>query len=225
MSGIARVVSESSQGYNVPQPVRNTITGELEVHTYDWVSLFHFKTIPNILQYHVFRVDASNPKVAFLKEYSTEAEVSHAILETTTVVDPTVLPSEIVGKGLNLERQWYLYEKFVYFATLTLVVTLLAPSHLRLNPKVLTKMLHQQVQNPVKAVVTSLRACLLPLLLYKYLNHLTQVPRDVYVVFALILDTIKRHALRENSIYVCFVWLVLLCIFCFFVVLTIAVMW
>lgn len=113
-SGIARVVSESSQGYNVPQPVRNTITGELEVHTYDWVSLFQllrFKTIPNILQYQVFRVDASNPKVVFLKEYSTEAEVSHAILETTTVVDPTVLPSEIVGKGLNLERQWYLYEK------------------------------------------------------------------------------------------------------------------
>ena len=106
-----------------------------------------------------------------------------------------------------------------------MVVTLLAPSHLRLNPKVLTKMLHQQVQNPVKAVVTSLRACLLPLLLYKYLNHLAQVPRDVYVVFALILDTIKRHALRENSIYVCFVWLVLLCIFLFFVVLTIAVMW
>ena len=68
MSGIARVVSESSQGYNVPQPVRNTITGELEVHTYDWVSLFQslrFKTIPNILQYHVFRVDASNPKVVF----------------------------------------------------------------------------------------------------------------------------------------------------------------
>ena len=61
MHGIARIVSESSEGYNVPNPIRNTITGDLDVLVYDWVSFFRslgFKTVPNILSYHVFHFDA-----------------------------------------------------------------------------------------------------------------------------------------------------------------------
>ena len=75
------------------------------------VSITSFQNHPQHLTIPCLSCWRIKPKGCILKEYSTEAEVSHAILETTTVVDPTVLPSEIVGKGLNLERQWYLYEK------------------------------------------------------------------------------------------------------------------
>ncbi|SMN01906.1 hypothetical protein SPONL_198 [uncultured Candidatus Thioglobus sp.] len=114
MHGISRVVSESSAGYNMPMPVRNTITGELEVRVYDWVAFFHsleFKTVPNILRYHVFRFDQANLQVVFVKEYSTESEVYVQILKSTPAFDKTLLPLHIVPKGLDLERQWYLYEK------------------------------------------------------------------------------------------------------------------
>ena len=114
MEGIARVVTESSDGYNVPKPTRSTFTGELEVHAYDWVAFFHsleFRNIPNILHYHVFHFDASNSMVVFVREYSTESEVSINILKSPPAFDKTLLPSEVVPKGLDLDRQWYLYEK------------------------------------------------------------------------------------------------------------------
>ena len=73
----------------MPQPIRNMITGELDIHVYDWVSLFQslwFKHISNILKYHIFHIDASHPTVVFLKKYSTTTEISHSVLETATVV-------------------------------------------------------------------------------------------------------------------------------------------
>lgn len=88
------------------QPIRKTITGELDVHVYDWVSLFQllgFKHILNILKYYVFRVGTSQSTVVFLKEYSTTTEVSHTVMETT-VVSHAELPVGIVPKGLSLER-------------------------------------------------------------------------------------------------------------------------
>ncbi len=114
MEGIIRVVRESSDGYNIPKPTRNTTTHELEVHVYDWVEFFRsrdFQTIPNILRYHVFHLDASNLKVVYLREYSTEPEETVTILKNDPVFDKTLLPSEITPQGLSLERQWYLYEK------------------------------------------------------------------------------------------------------------------
>ena len=114
MHGIARIVSESSEGYNVPKPIRNTITGDLDVLVYDWVSFFRslgFKTVPNILSYHVFHFDAHNPTVVYLREYSTESEVPTTILKSMPTFDKTLLPSRIFPKGLDLDRQWYLYDK------------------------------------------------------------------------------------------------------------------
>lgn len=114
MQGITRIVSESSEGYNMPKPIRNTFTGDLDVLVYDWVSFFHslgFKTVPNILRYHVFRFDATNPRVVYLREYSTEPEVPTTILMSTPMFDNTLLPSRVLPKGLDLDRQWYLYDK------------------------------------------------------------------------------------------------------------------
>ncbi len=96
MEGIARVVRESSDGFNIPKPTRNTITRELEVHVYDWVEFFRsldFETIPNILRYHVFRADASNVKVMYVREYSTDSEETVVILKSTPIFDKTLLPS------------------------------------------------------------------------------------------------------------------------------------
>lgn len=114
MHGIARIVSESSEGYSMPKPIRNIITGDLDVFVYDWVSFFHslgFKTVPNILRYHVFRFDTTSPTVVYLREYSTEPEVSTTVLKTMPTFDKTLLPSRILPKGLDLDRQWYLFEK------------------------------------------------------------------------------------------------------------------
>lgn len=108
-------MSESSEGYNVPKPIRNTITGDLDVLVYDWVSFFPslgFKTVPNIL---LFRFDATNPRVVYLREYSTEPEVPTTILMSTPMFDNTLLPSRVLPKGLDLDRQWHLYD--VYFVT------------------------------------------------------------------------------------------------------------
>ena len=68
ISGIARVVEESSQGYNIPQLVRSP-NQELLVKTYDWVAFFEsqgFRNIPNILQYHIFQFSSSHPGTIFV---------------------------------------------------------------------------------------------------------------------------------------------------------------
>ena len=113
--GVARVVQESSQGYNVPQLMKNE-AGECVVKCFDWVNHFHsfgLVAVPHILKYHSFRCDSSHPGCVFIKEFSDTTETKVCVLKTPVSDNAgiTSLPQEIKPKGLDIDRQWYLYEK------------------------------------------------------------------------------------------------------------------
>jgi hypothetical protein len=68
---IEKVVSNSSIcGKNIPQLTAH-ITGKRHVTWYNWNEFLskYFQRIPNILQYHHFRFDASQPCTVFVKEF------------------------------------------------------------------------------------------------------------------------------------------------------------
>ena len=140
MIGIAHIVIESSPEYIVAKPTRNTHTGELALHCYDWVDFSHSlgcKTIPGILIYHVFRVDASHPGVVYLKEYSNGSETAVNILKSPTAVESLFFPSVILPKGLSLEGQWYLNEKIrtLCHSNLSCYITCPKPSQAKVQEK------------------------------------------------------------------------------------------
>ena len=71
--GVTRVVHGSTQGYNIPQLMKNE-AGECVVKCFDWVNHFHsfgFVSIPHILKYHC---DSSHPGCVFIKECSDTTE-------------------------------------------------------------------------------------------------------------------------------------------------------
>lgn len=83
MIELERVVKESSvAGINIPQPVRDRHDTQ-EVVWYRWSAhlLKFFKTIPNILSYHSFRVSEKNPGTVYLKQYSDSEESSFYALK------------------------------------------------------------------------------------------------------------------------------------------------
>ena len=138
MIGIARVVEESAPGYNFVQHVRSPEQQQLIVKTYDWTAFFQllgFRHIPGILQYHVFRFDSSEPGTIFVKEYSTSPEVAIKVLKPPILPFDLSFPSEIPPKGLDLERQWYLYEKIRILCHSNLCRDITCPKPLLPKPK------------------------------------------------------------------------------------------
>ena len=125
---IARVVRQSSIiGGNIPQLITNS-TGDTLVHFHDWSQflLKYFKTIPNITSFHVFRFDQHHPGTVFVREHSRSPEKQFTILkgESPTSSDH---PNQLLSKGLDLARQWYLYEKIRPFCSTNLSADITCP--------------------------------------------------------------------------------------------------
>ena len=84
---IEKVVSNSSIcGKNIPQ-VTVDITGKQHVTWYNW-NEFHskyFQRIPNILRYHHFRFDASQPCTVFVKESSISSQIAMKIVNDISI--------------------------------------------------------------------------------------------------------------------------------------------
>lgn len=80
------------------------------VYMYDWSSFLgtYFSRLPNILKYHQICF-YSDGRVSS-KYYVGDSEcITHNILKCKP--SPLLLPPVIPPKGLDLQRQWYLYDQ------------------------------------------------------------------------------------------------------------------
>ena len=146
MNCLARIVRDSSQvGGNISQLVA-TPDGETHVKFFDWSQFLsnHFKVIPGITSYHIFRFDNQFPGVVFVRKHSQSPEHSFQVLKTHP--NPTDHPQQIFPKGLDIERQWYLYEKIRQFCSCNLAADITCPKPTAPKP-------HQE-PDPIAATAT-----------------------------------------------------------------------
>ena len=104
-------------GQNIPQ-VTKRVDGRQLVNWYDWKSYFStlYKTIPNITTYHHFRFDKKSPGIAFVRILADSPE--QAVTLTSNIsIDIHKLPDKVIPKGLDLKRQWYLFEEISPFCS------------------------------------------------------------------------------------------------------------
>ena len=117
LDDIQNVVKKSMlSGQNIPQGTKTT-EGRRLVTWYDWKSMFsvNFKSIPNITCYHHFRFDHKFPGKVFVQELVNSPELEITIL--STIIDPRILPEELVPKGMDINRRWYLFEEVAKFCS------------------------------------------------------------------------------------------------------------
>ena len=129
MQCLVRVVNNSTvTNGNIAQPVRSS-TGEQLVKFFRWNEYLSdfFSTIPNITKYHIFRVHQEHPGVVFIREYSESEEIAINVLKVQPPSSFNSLPEEIQPKGLDPQRQWYLYERIRPFCSSTLAADLTCP--------------------------------------------------------------------------------------------------
>ena len=124
---LLRLVEKSSIcGANKAQLIRE-LDGSTAVYFYDWVEFLKskYKPVPSITSYHVFTVRNAKPDVISLQVHSNGEEKHLSIEKTRPSTDR--LPQELHTKGLDLERQWYLYEKIRPFCSSNLAADLTCP--------------------------------------------------------------------------------------------------
>ena len=128
MGCLQRVVETSSHiGANRAQLIRS-LEGQQLVHFYDWSAFFHqyFSAIPRITSYHSFQFSCTNPGKVIIHESAAEpSEITIDILRQP--IPQGELPPLIIPKGLDIQRQWYLYNNIRQFCTSNLSKDLTCP--------------------------------------------------------------------------------------------------
>ena len=131
---IARVVMSSSViGANIPQLIMDQ-SGDWEVLYYDWTAFFeiYFKDLKGITSYHIFRVTSDHPGRVFVRQHSQAQETAVVLMKR--MPQSSDFPQQIVPEGLDLKRQWYLYEKIRPFCSSNLAADLTCPKPLECKP-------------------------------------------------------------------------------------------
>ena len=127
---IVRVVNESRiTGHNKPQLIRD-LDGKQYVEFYQWTSFLQqfFKPIPNILKFHSFTVNSTQPGVVSMKQnVSSEAMVVNVLKVDHQTILEAGMPELSHVKGLDPQRQWYLYEQIRPFCKTTLAADFTSP--------------------------------------------------------------------------------------------------
>ena len=116
MAEIANVVEKSA----VCNEVQLVHTEDTEVvPTRDWTTFLlpHFRKVSGIKQYHHFRFPASLPGTVFAKHHTDTPETPLALLRDDWCPNPADLPPRVEPKGLNEDRQWYLFERIRPFCS------------------------------------------------------------------------------------------------------------
>ena len=130
---LARVVANSTTtGSNKSQLVRLS-TGEIAVKFHNWSTYLQqfFTSLPGITSYHIFHVDNTIPNTIFVREFSSSPEKTMVVGRRSVSTDiNTSLPDQILPIGLDLERQWYLYDKIRPFCSSNLSADLTCPKPL-----------------------------------------------------------------------------------------------
>ena len=149
---ITRTVSRSTtNGQHVPQLIRN-VSGDVQVRFYQWsihLSQF-FKSIPNILSYHNFSVNKSLLDYVCLRKNSGSEQTLVKILKEN--VDLTALkglPQLTPILGLDIQRQWYLYENIRQHCKSTLAADITCPKPTQ--PKKPTRSLEESTATSIEA--------------------------------------------------------------------------
>lgn len=111
LKGVAEVVNNSAD-CNVAQLVSRE-DGSTIVPTYDWTTFFapRFKKLHGIKRIHHFRMSSSHPGVVFTKEHSDSTEKQFTMLKEPWSPESNEFPEIVPPRGLNAERQWYLFEQ------------------------------------------------------------------------------------------------------------------
>ena len=127
ISCLQRVVENSSTcGANKAQLIR-AIDGTILVKYYDWVEFLkqYYRPIPSISKYHTFIAEHDHGNRIIVKENSTaEEQIVNIGVQPAPEGD---FPVQILPKGLDLERKWYLYEKIRPFCSSNLSADLTCP--------------------------------------------------------------------------------------------------
>ena len=134
ISCIQRVVQNSSTcGANKAQLIRS-VDGEVLVRYYNWVEFLrqYYKVIPSISKYHIFTAKRDHVDKIFVQENSSAKEEVFNI--GTRSVHRGEFPAQLHPKGLDLERQWYLYEKIRPFCSCTLAADITCPKPTQPKP-------------------------------------------------------------------------------------------
>ena len=104
-------------GLNISQ-LTKSVDGIRLVSWFDWKSFLStmFKTIPNITTYHHFRFNKRSPGILFVRELidSTEKAIT---MSSEKTLDPQALPEQVIPKGLNIVRKWYLFDEIAKFCS------------------------------------------------------------------------------------------------------------
>ena len=102
-------------GKNIPQLTKQN--NSRLVFRLDWKSYFskYLHTIPKITDYHHFRFEESSPGVVFVRALASDQETQVRISPACTTFSG--LPAEMVPKGLDITRQWYLYNEIRQFCS------------------------------------------------------------------------------------------------------------
>ncbi|KAJ8297607.1 hypothetical protein KUTeg_024138 [Tegillarca granosa] len=106
------VVASSRNGHNIPQLVNDD---QHPVIFYKWKEFLKtiFKTLPGILKYHHFRMSKNYSGVVFVREYADDAEIKINLLKKQQLINPIIIPTILKAKGLDANRQWYLFEEII----------------------------------------------------------------------------------------------------------------
>ncbi|KAF6040946.1 hypothetical protein EB796_000787 [Bugula neritina] len=109
---LAQVVNSSAVN-NTALIVGDGTRDTEEVIMYDWAQFLpqFFRRLPHILTYHQIVLTAEG--VAHCKKLVGESATTEILLNKYPAAD--LLPTAIPSKGLDLQRQWYLYEQIREF--------------------------------------------------------------------------------------------------------------
>jgi hypothetical protein len=146
----------TTSGQIVPQVIRD-VAGKKLVTFYQWSAYLgqFFRTIPNITSYHNFKV--SSDGTVTIKQYSDSSEEKIKLLKPNVQVsDLKGQPKETEIPGLDLNRQWYLYDSIRIHCKSTLAADLTCPRPSQ--PKPTTKTSKSAPQTPSTSSTASLSA-------------------------------------------------------------------
>ena len=101
-------------GRHIPELSRDEAgNATFDFHEFDKSLLQYFKPLPGILSYSHFEIDVSRPGVVLAKKDLSDDPTKFNLLKNPSVAPvPSVwqMPSKMEVKGLNAQRQWYLYD-------------------------------------------------------------------------------------------------------------------
>lgn len=107
-----QVELSTATGQNIPQLVRDN-RDKIQVKFYQWTAFLgqFFRTIPNISTYHNFRASEGQRGDIELRQYSSSEKTCFNMLKSDADTSKlNTLPELTHIPGLDLVRQWYLYE-------------------------------------------------------------------------------------------------------------------